>query len=59
MAEIINLRSARKAKQRAGQEAAAKANRAKFGETKAERLRQRAEASRRERELDGAKREPE
>lgn len=37
MAEIINLRRARKAKARAEADAEAEANRAKFGRTKAER----------------------
>lgn len=36
MAEIVNLRQARKAKARAGKEAEAAANRAKFGRSKAE-----------------------
>ncbi len=52
MAEIVNLRMARKAKQRAG---TAAANRAKFGQTKAEKSIQRDEAERAGRTLDGAK----
>jgi len=36
MAEIVNLRQARKAKERAEKEAEAAANRAQFGRTKAE-----------------------
>ena len=37
MADIINLRKARKAKDRAGKEARAVENRVRFGRTKAER----------------------
>ena len=59
MAEILNLRLARKQRDRATREASATANRAKFGLTKAERVAQSAEASRRESTLDGARREPE
>ena len=59
MAEIINLRLARKARKRAQNEAAASTNRARFGQSKGERLQQEAEASRQQRHLDGAKRDPE
>jgi len=38
MAEIVNLRRARKARDRAGREATAEINRAKFGRPKAERV---------------------
>jgi hypothetical protein len=38
MAEIVNLRRARKARDRAAREAAADANRVAFGRSKAERL---------------------
>lgn len=38
MAEIVNLRRARKARDRSAREAAAEANRIAFGRTKAERL---------------------
>ena len=55
MAEIINLRRARKAKARATAETTAAANRAAFGRTKAEKLALTAEAARRDRDLDGAK----
>ena len=57
MAEVINLRLARKARGRAeaGQKAAE--NRALHGRTKAERQRQEAEAARAERLIDGARRE--
>ncbi|MBV9840136.1 MAG: DUF4169 family protein [Sphingomonadaceae bacterium] len=57
MAEIINLRQARKAKTRARAGDAAAANRAKHGRTKAERAREEADAARREKLLDQAKRE--
>lgn len=57
MAEIINLRGARKT--RARQEAAQKAveNRAKFGRTKAEKAHDAANAERLNREIDGTKRD--
>jgi Domain of unknown function (DUF4169) len=57
MAEIVNLRQARKAKKRAGDAAAADANRARHGATKTERRLARDEAERLARTLDGARRE--
>ncbi|MDM7956360.1 DUF4169 family protein [Blastomonas sp.] len=57
MAEIINLRQVRKAQKRKQADATASANRAKFGQTKAERNAQTAETQRAARLLDGAKRE--
>ncbi|MDT0507633.1 DUF4169 family protein [Novosphingobium sp. MMS21-SN21R] len=57
MAEIVNLRMARKAKARAEQQAEAQANRAKFGRTKAEKTRNRLDAERSARLLDGARRD--
>lgn len=57
MAEIVNLRQARKAKARAGKQAAAAENRVRFGRTKAERD---AEAARRQladKGLDGHRRD--
>ncbi|WP_404372237.1 DUF4169 family protein [Sphingomonas sp. MMS24-J45] len=57
MAEVVNLRRARKAKRRSEDEAAATANRAKFGATKAERSKSAAETTAILRTLDGAKRE--
>lgn len=57
MAEIVNLRQARKAKARAGKQAAAAENRVRFGRTKAERH---AEAGRRQladKGLDGHRRD--
>lgn len=57
MAEIINLRQARKARDRAGKAATADANRAAHGRTLAERERTEAEEERRDHLLDGARRE--
>ena len=54
-AELINLRRARKAKQRAEEDLRAAANRARFGRTKAARDVQGAEAARAERDLEGKK----
>lgn len=57
MAQIVNLRTARKRK---AKEAAAKdaaANRAAFGQTKAEKLKRKAEDQKAARDLDGKKRE--
>jgi len=59
MAEIINLRRARKARERAASEAEAAANRLSHGRSKAEKQATRAERERLERSLDGAKRDPE
>ena len=55
MAEIINLRLARKARDRVAAARTAEANRAKFGRTKAERAADAAERARAERIVDGAK----
>ena len=57
MAEIINLRLARKAKQRDAAVREAAANRSRHGETKGEKLRRQQEADRLARVVDGAKRE--
>lgn len=57
MAEIINLRLARKARQRADKERTAAANRAKFGQTKAERQARALDEARLGARLDGAKRD--
>lgn len=57
MAEIINLRRARKAKERAEAVAEADANRLKHGRTLGEREAEAAEEERRDHLLDGAKRE--
>ncbi|MEQ1498482.1 MAG: DUF4169 family protein [Novosphingobium sp.] len=58
MAEIVNLRRARKAKARTQAAKTADTNRARHGLTKAERVRAKAEAERTERALDGLKLEP-
>ncbi|MEW9856172.1 DUF4169 family protein [Novosphingobium sp. M1R2S20] len=55
MAEIVNLRQARKAKKRAENAVQAQANRARHGSTKAERLKFQQEADRLSRTLDGAR----
>jgi len=57
MAEIINLRQARKARERDAASKLAAANRAQHGETKGDKLRRRREAERLTRTVDGAKRE--
>ncbi|WP_066727073.1 DUF4169 family protein [Sphingomonas pituitosa] len=57
MAEILNLNKARKARAKATAKAEAEANRARFGRTKAEKARDAAEADRKVRTLDQAKRE--
>jgi hypothetical protein len=59
MAEIVNLRLARKAKQRVEAERQAAANRSKHGETKGEKVRRKQEADRLARTVDGARREDE
>jgi hypothetical protein len=55
MAEIINLRLARKAAARQSRAQDAAANRAKFGATKAERQKQAQDAARLTRIVEGAK----
>lgn len=55
MAEIINLKAARKAKARAEKERTADVNRAKFGRTKDERARADAEKEQIGRTLEGAR----
>lgn len=57
MAEIVNLRAARKARTKAEARAQADANAAKFGRSKAERALEAARAEKARRDLDGAKRE--
>ncbi|ONF95582.1 DUF4169 family protein [Sphingomonas jeddahensis] len=57
MGEVINLRRARKAKARVEAEHKAAANRVAFGRTRAEREAAAAETERRDKALDGAKRE--
>ena len=57
MAQVINLRRARKARARADAAATADANRAAFGRSKADKQAQAAEAARLSRILDGALRD--
>lgn len=57
MAEIVNLRMARKARERAAREAEASANRARHGRGKAEREVQSLDAARAARNLEGARRD--
>jgi hypothetical protein len=58
MADIINLRMARKAKARADSAAKADENRARFGRTKAEKASDAVMREKAARSLDQAKREP-
>lgn len=57
MAEPVNLNRFRKAKARADQKARADENAVKFGRTKAERQKARAERDKTDRDLDGKKRD--
>ncbi|WP_417308763.1 DUF4169 family protein [Devosia sp.] len=57
MAEILSLSKARKAKARTAKEQQAEQNRARFGRTKAEKLRDAAEQALATKLLDDAKRE--
>jgi hypothetical protein len=57
MAEIVNLRQARKARDRAQAAETAAQNRARHGRTRAERTASEAEAARAARDLAGKKRE--
>ena len=57
MAEIVNLRQARKARARRDEQAKADANRAQHGRSKAEKDQARAERDRLDKQLDGARRE--
>lgn len=54
-AELINLNRARKAKAKRDQTTEAEANRVKFGRTKAEKLKAKAEAEKAARHIDGHK----
>ena len=58
MAEIVNLRAARKAKAKDAARAQGDVNAAKFGRSKAERALQKAQAEKAARDLDGLKRDP-
>jgi hypothetical protein len=57
MAEIVNLNRVRKAKARDAAETKATENRAKYGQTKAERARLASEKAKQRAVIDGAKRE--
>ena len=57
MGDVINLRQARKQRDRATASRLAETNRAKFGRTKAERLAQQAEAARQDKKIEGARRD--
>ena len=57
MAEVSNLRAARKARERLQGRALADLNAAKHGRTKAEKALEAAQAAKAARDLDGAKRE--
>ena len=57
MAEVFNLRAARKAKDRADARAKGDENAVKFGRSKAEKALDKARAKKLARDLDGAKRE--
>ncbi|HEY2051311.1 MAG TPA: DUF4169 family protein [Caulobacteraceae bacterium] len=58
MSEVVNLKSARKAKARSEEKQQAAANRAAFGRTKAEKAADGATQARLKRALDQARREP-
>ena len=58
MGEIVNLRGARKAAERAKAAVKADANRVRFGRTKAQKSADAADRDRAQRVLDGARREP-
>lgn len=55
MADIVNLRAVRKTRERDAKRAQGDTNAAAFGRTKAERHRQKAEADKARRDLDGHK----
>ncbi len=55
MGDVVNLNKARKAKARDDARSTAQANRAKFGRTKDEKVRDRIEKARVEKVVDGAK----
>jgi len=57
MSDVVNLRAARKARDRGEAQAQAAANRAKHGRTKGERLKEQQDKARQDRLVDGARRE--
>ncbi|MGK2910535.1 MAG: DUF4169 family protein [Sphingobium sp.] len=58
MADIINLRMARKARKRLDAAQTASENRARFGQKRIERLKRESEVDRQKRVLGGARRDP-
>jgi hypothetical protein len=58
MAEIVNLRMARKRKTRADSQARAEENRVRFGRTRAQKAREAAARDKAERSLDAHRRDP-
>ena len=58
MAEVINLRRARKARERADAEAQAAENRVRYGRPKAEKRLEAARAEKERRDLEGKRRDP-
>lgn len=58
MSQIINLRQARKARDRQEKEKQAETNRARFGRTKAQKSKDKAVADKLQRHLDGHKLQP-
>jgi len=58
MGDVINLNQARKARERQEKGRQADANRLRYGRSKAEKLRETAEAEKSRRELDGKKKSP-
>ena len=58
MTDPVNLNKVRKARARAEDKARADGNAVKFGRTKAEKAKDKAEVARAARDLDGKKREP-
>ena len=58
MGDVVNLRRARKQRERTASATQAAANRAAFGRTKVEKAAEDADRQRAARDLDGARREP-
>lgn len=58
MGDVINLNQARKARERQEKRRQADTNRVRFGRTRAEKLREEAEAEKLRRDLDGKKKSP-
>ena len=58
MAEVVNLKAARKSREREAARVQADANSVKFGRSKAQKVLDQAQAEKAARDLDGAKRDP-